>query len=200
MLYTKDGITESKASCYRVCFVLAALHEPELIHGANSRRRPNLETYFHHDCRDFYIVFVNGGMKSKLILWLLRPCILNFDYHFLKESFHKKTAFSPHSHAVHCNSGKLQHRHRAPQASDACGAGVRAPRVTLQCVWVQLSWARIKEIWHFEIVICWFASLLPRFQYSFVNRFAKPELRISKIITNVYVFKRLSDFLVKIRE
>ena len=56
-----------------------------------SRRRPNLETYFHHDCRDFYIVFVNGGMKSKLILWLLRTCILNFDYHFLKESFQEKT-------------------------------------------------------------------------------------------------------------
>ena len=167
MLYAKSGITESKASCYRVCFVLAALHEPELIHGANSRRRPNLETYFHHDCRDFHIVFVNGGMKSKLILWLLRPCILNFDYHFLKESFHKKTigltvqskaAFSPHSHAVHCNSGKLQHRHRAPQASDACGAGVRAPGVT-RCT-VCVSSAKLSSnqrdltLWNCYLLVC----------------------------------------------
>ena len=67
------GITQSKAFCYRMCFVVAA----QEIHGA-SRRHPNLETYFHHDCRDFDIVFVNGGMKSKLILWLIRPCLLIF--------------------------------------------------------------------------------------------------------------------------
>ena len=111
MLYAKGGITESKASCYRMCFRMcfsAACTSHRDTHEA-SRPRPNLETYFHHYCRDFYIVFVNGGMKSKLILWLLRPCILNFDYHFLKESFHKKTigltvqsqaAFN--QHAVQC--------------------------------------------------------------------------------------------------
>ncbi|XP_030839389.1 uncharacterized protein LOC115923186 [Strongylocentrotus purpuratus] len=33
------------------------------IRGA-SRRRPNLETHFRHECRDLCIVFVNGGMKA----------------------------------------------------------------------------------------------------------------------------------------
>ena len=166
-----------------------------------SRRRPNLETYFHHDCRDFYIVFVNGGMKSKLILWLLRPCVLNFDYHFLKESFHKKTngltvqsqlaAFIQHT--VLCAAWEA--------LTPAPGtAGVRRLRrrcsSLLELRWsvCEFSWARVEEIWHFEIVICWFASLLSRFQYSFVNRFTKPELRISKSITIMSTF--LNDCLI----
>ena len=147
-------------------------------------------------------------MKSKLILWLLRQSLLNFDYHFLKESFHKKTigltvqSQAAFYHTVHtvqlrCSGSSdtgTAHRRRPTPAAPV----FESPGVTMQCVWVQLNWARVEEIWHFEIVMCWFASLLPRFQYSFVNRFTKPELRISKSITNVYVFKRLSDFLVKI--